>query len=359
MKSSFTNNLLKNLKHKRILVTGHTGFKGAWMVQILLNLDCKILGISKKIETKPSLFDILNHKKKINHKIIDLAKNYDFAKKTIIKFNPHIIFHFAAQSLVLTGYNNQYKTFNNNILSTLNILEISKEIKSLKSFIHISSDKVYSQKKQSKKTEIDELDAVDPYSLSKVNCELIFKSYKKEYFSKKAIGAVSLRAGNVIGGGDWSSDRLIPDFINSLKRKRMFLRSPSSIRPWQHVLDCLFGYLLVTIKLQKNPKKVSGYWNVGPKKSNLSVFNIISLAKKKFNLDIKILKTNNRFKETKYLFLDSGKIKRRLGYKPLLSPNKVIDFTIDWYLSFFNNKKQLIELTNSQINYFFKNLDYK
>ena len=147
MKSSFSEKLYKNFKDKRILVTGHTGFKGAWMVQILLNLECKILGVSKKIETKPSLFNILNHKKKINHKIIDLAENYNLAKKTIVKFNPQIIFHFAAQSLVLTGYNDQYKTFKNNILSTLNILEISKEIKSLKSFVHISSDKVYSQKK--------------------------------------------------------------------------------------------------------------------------------------------------------------------------------------------------------------------
>ena len=159
MKSSFTNNLLKNLKHKRILVTGHTGFKGAWMVQILLNLDCKILGISNQLETRPSLFNILNHKNKINHKLIDLSKNYELAKKIIIKFNPNVIFHFAAQSLVLDGYNNQYKTFKNNILSTLNILEISKEIRSLKSFIHISSDKVYSQKK-SNKSEKDELGAV-------------------------------------------------------------------------------------------------------------------------------------------------------------------------------------------------------
>ena len=359
MKSNFTNKLIKTFKNKRILVTGHTGFKGAWMVQILLNLDCKILGISKQIETRPSLFNILNHKKKINHKLIDLAKNYKLAKKTIIKFNPHVVFHFAAQSLVLAGYNNQYKTFKNNILSTLNILEISKEIRSLKSFIHISSDKVYSQKKKSNKSEKDELGAVDPYSISKVNCELIFKSYKKDFFFKKKIGAVSLRAGNVIGGGDWSNNRLIPDFIKSLKKKRILLRSPSSIRPWQHVLDCLFGYLLVSINLLNDPKKISGYWNVGPKKSNLSVYKIILLAKKKIGLNINILKTKNIFKETKYLFLDSRKIKRRLGYKPLLSPNKVIDFTVDWYLSFFNNKKKLIELTNNQINYFLKNLDYK
>tara|TARA_B100001093_G_scaffold516448_1_gene595262 strand:+ start:1525 stop:1944 length:420 start_codon:yes stop_codon:yes gene_type:complete len=139
----------------------------------------------------------------------------------------------------------------------------------------------------------------------------------------------------------------------------MFLRSPNSIRPWQHVLDCLFGYLLVSINLLNHPKKISGYWNVGPKKSNLSVHKITLLAKKKFRLDINILKTKNKFKETKYLFLDSRKIKRRLGYKPLLSPNKVIDFTVAWYLSFLKNKKKLIELTNYQINYFLKNLDYK
>jgi CDP-glucose 4,6-dehydratase len=359
MKSNFFNKLNKNFKNKRILVTGHTGFKGAWMVQILLNFDCKILGISKKIETKPSLFNILNHKKKINHKLIDLSKNYNLAKKTIIDFNPHIIFNFAAQPLVLTGYNNQYKTFNNNILSMLNILEISKEIKSLKSFIHISSDKVYSQKKQTIKSEKNELGAIDPYSISKVNCELIFESYKNEFFLKNKIGAVSLRAGNVIGGGDWSRDRLIPDFIKALPKKKIFLRNPKSIRPWQHVLDCLFAYLLISINLLKDPKNISGSWNVGPKKSNLSVYKIILLAKKKFNLDIKILKIINKFKETKYLLLDTNKIKSRLGYKPLLNPKQVINFTIDWYLLFKNNKKKIIDLTNNQINYFLKNLSNK
>jgi CDP-glucose 4,6-dehydratase len=359
MKSSFSEKLYKNFKDKRILVTGHTGFKGAWMVQILLNLECKILGVSKKIETKPSLFNILNHKKKINHKIIDLAENYNLAKKTIVKFNPQIIFHFAAQSLVLTGYNDQYKTFKNNILSTLNILEISKEIKSLKSFVHISSDKVYSQKKITNKSETDELDAIDPYSLSKVNCEKIFKSYKNHYFLKKNIGAVSLRAGNVIGGGDWSKDRLIPDFIKSLNKKKILLRNPNSIRPWQHVLDCLFGYLLISLKLQNEPNKTSGYWNIGPKKSNINVYKIVLLAKKKFKSKVNILRIKNKLKETKYLLLNSRKIRKELGYYPLLTPIKTIDFTINWYQSFFNNKKQLIELTNNQINYFLKKLNYK
>jgi len=359
MKSSFSKNLFKNFKNKRILVTGHTGFKGAWMVQILLNMDSKILGISKNIETVPSLFNILKHKKKINHKIIDLSKNYNLAKKVIIEFKPQVIFHFAAQSLVLTSYNDQYETFKNNILSTLNILEISKEIKSLQSFIHISSDKVYSQKKSKKKIETDELNALDPYSISKVNCELLFKSYNSEYFRKKNIGAVSLRAGNVIGGGDWSKDRLIPDFIKSLRNKKMLLRRPNSIRPWQHVLDCLFGYLLIAVKLQSDPNKISGNWNIGPKNSNLSVYKIISLTKKKFKSKINILKTKSKFKETKYLLLNSKKVRRELGYYSLLTPLKAIDFTTEWYLAFFNNKKRLIELTNSQIDYFLKNLNYK
>ena len=359
MKSSFSKKLYEKFKHKRILVTGHTGFKGAWMVQILLNLDCKILGISKKIETTPSLFSILNQKKRINHKIINLSENYNLAKKTIIKFNPQIIFHFAAQSLVLEGYNNQYDTFKNNILSTLNILEISKEIKSLKSFIHISSDKVYSQKKVTNKTEADELDAVDPYSLSKVNCEMIFKSYKNDYFSKKKIGAVSLRAGNVIGGGDWSKNRLIPDFIKSLKKKKIHLRNPNSIRPWQHVLDCLFGYLLVSLSLLNKPSKISGNWNIGPKKSEISVYKIILLAKKKMKSKINISKVKKNIKETKYLLLDSKRVQKELGYNPLLSSSKVIDFTIDWYQLFFRNKKKLIELTNNQINYFLKKVNYK
>ena len=359
MKFSFSKILFQKFKKKRILVTGHTGFKGAWMVQILLNLDCKILGVSKDKQTSPCLFDILKHKKKINHKIIDLSENYNLAKKTILKFNPHIIFHFAAQSLVLTGYHNQHKTFKNNFLSTLNLLEISKNIKSLQSFIHISSDKVYSQKKTSSKIETDELDALDPYSLSKVNCELIFKSYNNEYFKKKKIGFASLRAGNVIGGGDWSKDRLIPDFIKSLKNKKILLRSPNNIRPWQHVLDCLFGYLLVAVKLQNDSNKFSGNWNIGPKKSNLSVYKLILLLKKNFKSKIKILKIKNKFKETKYLLLNSKKARVELGYYSLLTPLRSIHFTTEWYLTFFNDKKKLIKITNNQINYFFKNLNYK
>ena len=262
------NNIYKN---KKILVTGHTGFKGTWLCLWLEMLGAKVIGYSIDIPTKPSLFEM------VKPKCIDIRANISDFKKlnsVIKKYKPDIIFHLAAQPLVRLSYKKTLDTYQTNVIGTANILESIKLNKFVKAVVAITTDKVYLNNETGKPfRENDPLGGYDPYSASKAACEIVISSYRDSFFNIRDYGKkhntliASARAGNVIGGGDFAKDRLIPDFIKAiLANKNLKIRNPKAIRPWQHVLEPLSGYLMLGAKLLKGKKEFAQAWNFGPEK---------------------------------------------------------------------------------------------
>jgi len=338
-------------------VTGSTGFKGAWLCQWLYLLRSRVIGVGLKPEKGSILFNSFKLDKKIKQFYIDI-KNFDKINNIIKKEKPDIVFHLAAQSIVSTSYTDPLETFGTNVIGSTNVLEAVRKNK-IPNLVYITSDKCYLNlgKKTSFK-ENDILGGIDNYSSSKASAELIFASYFKSYYkNEKKLNIASARAGNVIGGGDFKKNRIVPDVVKSLNnRSRIILRSPNATRPWQHVLEPLSGYLLLGQKLMKKELKSSLYpsWNFGPYKKNCKkVLSIVKLLSREWSEDkIKInIKKNKKFHESKLLSLNIDKAYKELGWKPRLNLDETIHFTIDWYKSFFS-KDDLEDITNYQIEYF-------
>ena len=337
-------------KNKKVLVTGHSGFKGSWLAEWLQILGAKTYGISKDIPTKPSHFKILNLKKKTRTHMFDLRKSNLLTKK-IKLIEPDFIFHLAAQSLVKKSYDDPVTTWQSNLISTLNLLESLRHTKKKITVVIITSDKCYlnDDKKKSYK-ENDILGGIDPYSASKASCEILINSYVKSFFNsnKHNINICSARAGNVIGGGDWSLDRLIPDYVKSWKNKnKLKIRGIKSTRPWQHVLEAISGYLTLADQLSRNRKLHGHSFNFGPlHKKNFTVNDVLKgLSKYLSGVKYKV-KKNKKFKESNLLSLNSNKAKKHLSWKPNLTFNQTIEFVGNWYKNFYLNKKII---TKSQI----------
>ena len=243
---------MKNFyKKKKVLITGNTGFKGSWLTFILNELGAEIIGYSNSILSNPNMFQMLNLKKKITFIKNDI-RNFKALTSVFKEYKPEVVFHLAAQPLVKKSYQDPLLTLSTNAYGSLNVLECCRLEKSVKSLIYVTSDKCYENQEHTKGyKETDRIGGYDPYSSSKAAAEYIFNGYYKSFFNNK-IGAASVRAGNVIGGGDWSNDRLIPDCIKAIKdKKKIIIRNPKSTRPWQHVLDPLFGYLKLAFYLEK------------------------------------------------------------------------------------------------------------
>jgi CDP-glucose 4,6-dehydratase len=347
---------LEFFKKKKIFITGHTGFKGSWLAYILYLSGARIMGYSLKPKNKYDNFYLLGLDKKIKNYYGDVRDESNLKSK-IQKFKPDIIFHLAAQSLVKDSYKNPKFTFTTNILGTLNILEIIKEVKSIKSALIVTSDKCYrNYEKKEGYSEVDELGGQDPYSASKAAAENIFYSYRKSFYqSKISTGVVSARAGNVIGGGDWSKDRIIPDFIRSvILNKKFILRSPKATRPWQHIFDLLNGYLVLSKKIYNN-NEYNGSWNFGPNKSHVTVQDIIFRFIKIMNIKKMILiKSDKKHKEAGLLSLKINKSKKFLKWKPKLSLIETIKMTAAWYQYYINDKKNIDKYSKKQVeNYFY------
>ena len=355
-----TNNfkdLKKFWKNKKVFLTGHTGFKGSWFSILLNLLGAKIVGYSLKPDKKLSLFYLANLNKEINTSIIADIRDYAKLKKSIVKFRPDFIVHMAAQSLVRESYINPKYTYEVNTIGTVNILNILNEINFIKSALIVTTDKVYCNNNQNFFfRENDLLGGLDPYSNSKSCAELAVSSYNHSFLKKKNISVVTARAGNVIGGGDFSADRILPDYFRSLfKTQNLILRSPNSTRPWQHVLDPLYGYLLLLMKLYKK-KITSDSFNFGPNKSsNRSVNDVVNLVNKDFNNSVKVIKNNNSSKnyyESKILMLNSNKSKKILNWQPKYNLEQSIKITSFWFKEFLA-KKNILKVTQKQImNYF-------
>ena len=323
-------------KNKKVFVTGHTGFKGSWLCIFLNFLGARVTGYSLKPKTNPNLYNLAKVKKIIQKSVIADVRDYKRLYREIKSSNATIIFHLAAQPLVRYSYLLPKETFDTNVIGSLNILECVRKIKKVKSSIIITTDKVYDNTKNKIFKENDRLGGIDPYSSSKVCVEHLFSSYKSSFFKQSSNQKLAtVRAGNVIGGGDYSEDRLIPDIYRFAKKnKKIILRNPSSTRPWQHVLEPLSGYLLLAEKLGKNKlNKVTQNWNFGPNISNCkSVKYIANYFAKSLKLKIKIAKNNSKdFKpETSYLRLSNYKARKILKWSPRWSLNKSLNKILDW-----------------------------
>lgn len=353
-------NFRKIFKNKKIIITGHTGFKGSWLTLWLNYLGAKVIGISNEIPTKPSFFKKLNLKNNCKSLKVNI-KNLRQIQKIFSKEKPDFVFHLAAQSLVKKSYSNPINTFETNTLGTLNVLESLKKLKNRCNVVIITSDKSY--KNIEKKNGYDENDVIgghDPYSASKGAAEIIIQSYLKSYFSnnESKIKIAVARAGNVIGGGDWSSDRLIPDCVKSWSNyKSVVVRNPNSTRPWQHVLEALGGYLILATKL--HIKKFHGEaFNFGPTLQNQRT--VMSLIKdiRKFWPGIKWkIKKKKNFYETKILNLNCSKSRKYLKWKCILKFEENIKMVAKWYKSFYFKKDDMKEFSIAQIIKYQKLMD--
>jgi CDP-glucose 4,6-dehydratase len=327
---------------KKVFITGHTGFKGSWMSLWLKKLGAEVKGYSLKPVLRNNIFDQTNLKNEIHSDIGDI-RNYEMLKNSICSFNPEIIIHMAAQPLVIESYNDPINTYSTNVMGTLNLLNICRDVESIKSILVITTDKVYKNLNiDYSYKETDRLGGYDPYSSSKAACEILVSSFRKSFFDNNSLPNVgSVRAGNVIGGGDWSDNRLFPDIIRAnFENKNLKIRNPNSTRPWQHVLEPLCGYLLL-IENMHIDSNFSDSWNFGPLESDCkSVEWILKYLKQTSlkKLDWEFC-SNELIHESKELKLDISKSKNLINWKPKFCLEDAIDLTIDWYEKFYKNEK--------------------
>ena len=345
---------------KKVLITGHTGFKGSWLALWMHSLGANVLGISNEYPSKPSHSELIGLNSLIKSKKVDI-QNLSLLKKIIKNYEPDFIFHLAAQAIVKKSYSDSLNTWKTNLIGTVNILESLKELSIKKKketiVILITSDKVYKNVETSRGyKENDIIGGIDPYGASKSATEIAIKSYIKSFFNNKKnkFFIATARAGNVIGGGDWSDNRLLPDCIRSWsKNKSVYIRSPNSTRPWQNVLDVINGYINLSIKLKKNKKLHGEEFNFGPTDKNYKVIEILKKIKERwYTINWKINK-KKLFFENSLLNLNSKKAKQKLKWKTKLNINKNLDFTIDWYKYYLknkNNKKKMLSKSLKQIN---------
>ena len=355
------NFFIKSFNGKKILVTGHTGFKGSWLSFWMHLLGGNVMGISNNIATRPSHYKWLKLKKKINEKIFDI-RDLNKLKKVLIEFKPDYLFHLAAQSIVSKSYDNPINTWSTNTMGTINLLESLRYIKNKCSVVIITSDKCYKnlELKRGYK-ENDLLGGQDPYSASKASAELAINSYYKSFLSKKKnISLAIARAGNVVGGGDWTRDRLLPDCIKSWsKKKSVYIRNPRSTRPWQHVLEALSGYMMLAIKIKNDPRLNGQAFNFGPNQlNNYSVIRVLNESKKSWDSVKWIIKKNNKFYESSLLKLNSTKAKKKIGWKSILDFKSTIRLTINWYKEFYKHKN-VYEISKNDICFYTDKLNKK
>ncbi len=314
----------------RVFLTGHTGFKGSWLALWLKSLGAQVTGLALDPETSPNHWDLL--KLGMAEHRLDI-RDAGAVARVVKDAKPDIVFHLAAQPLVRRSYRMPQETWGTNVMGTVNLMEACRE--TVQAMVIITSDKCYENRESSQGyTEEERLGGHDPYSASKAGTELAVASYRDAIFKSKPLVATT-RAGNVIGGGDWSEDRLIPDLARAQARgEPLIVRSPESVRPWQHVLEPLAGYLQLGQELLQGNKIFQGAWNFGPEKKDImSVSEIL----KRLKADYKVV-PDTRLHETKLLMLDSAKARKDLKWRPLMSMDRQLDMTAEWYRAFLEHQ---------------------
>jgi len=348
--------LRDTFSNKKVFITGHTGFKGSWLSFLLAEVGARVAGFSLPPATEPNHFSLLNLQKKIDSTLGDI-RNFSQLNNCVQKFEPEFVFHMAAQALVRPSYKDPCSTVSTNVLGSMNLLESIRHCESVRSLVYVTSDKCYENVEWVwGYRENDPLGGRDPYSASKAAAEIIFSSFSHSFFNHlPRLGAASVRAGNVIGGGDWSLDRIIPDCISAVEDGRpILLRNPGATRPWQHVLEPLSGYLELAQKLYDSPKDWGGPWNFGPSTDEVrTVVEVAQSVVRHFGRgEIKIVDGDNKVHEAGLLQLNCDKAHQLLGWHPRWHVDRTLEETASWY------KKVLCggsaeAITRHQINEYF------
>lgn len=348
------NRFVSSFAGRRVLITGHTGFKGSWLALWLTRMGAKVCGYALPPDSENCHFQRLKLEHMIEHRIADI-RDSESVSKCFSEFQPEIVFHLAAQPLVRYSYFQPKETFDTNVGGSVNILEGCRKTASVRALVYVTSDKCYRNNEWVwGYRENDELGGHDPYSASKAAAEIVFSAYSDSFFAqRKNFGAATVRAGNVIGGGDWAEDRIVPDCIRALlARQPISIRNPSSTRPWQHVLEPLHGYLTIAANLLERPAEFSGAWNFGPATS--SVKTVMELAQLIVEIwssgRIEVTPQKNAVHEARLLHLSCDKAHQLLGWYPRWDANEAISETIHWYHRVLVEGCDALTVTSAQID---------
>lgn len=347
-------NMLEFYKDKKVLVTGHTGFKGSWLCRILVNAGADVTGYSLEAPTELNLFSMCGVNDKI-HSVIGDIRDLEKLNSVFDEFQPEIVFHLAAQPIVRDSYKNPVYTYETNVMGTVNICECVRLHPCVKSFLNVTTDKVYENKEwEWGYRENEPLDGFDPYSNSKSCSELVTHSYIKSFFNDMDVAVSTARAGNVIGGGDFANDRIIPDCVRAAGDKRdIIVRNPHSTRPYQHVLEPLSMYMTI-VKAQYEDKKYAGFYNVGPDDCDcVTTGQLVDLFCSKWGEGIKwINKYDGGPHEANFLKLDCSKVKKVFGWTPRWHVDEAVEKTVEWSKTYFAGDN-IPECMDKQIQEFF------
>jgi len=339
-----------NILGKRVLLTGHDGFKGTWLSAILEKLECEVLGVSNFASENRAFY--LSNGLKISEEKLCLTQS-NRLKKLVTNFKPEIVIHMAAQPLVRKSYDDPIDTWQTNLIGTLNILEACRSEKIVPKLMIVTTDKVYRNKDwQWGYRENDQLGGKDPYSASKSACEILVRSHRESYSSMA--GTIVVRGGNVIGGGDLSADRLMPDLYRDYIAGRVtYIRNPGATRPWQYVLDCLDGYMSILNRHLEDTADLSFEYNIGPNlEANKSVLQFSEAVQQHHNVQFEIGQTDKGYKESNFLYLDSSRAYRECKWKPQITFENAIQETCKWY---FSSDKLKSEIFSANIKKFIEN----
>lgn len=349
--------ILDFYKGKKVLITGHTGFKGAWLCRILVNAGADVTGYALEPPTVPSLFALCDVEEKMDSLIGDV-RDYEYMAKVFEEKQPEIVFHLAAQPLVRYSYTNPRYTYETNVMGTVNICECIRQNSCVKSFVNVTTDKVYKNNEwEWGYRETEPLDGYDPYSNSKSCSELVTHSYINSFFDDMGVAVSTARAGNVIGGGDFAADRIIPDCVRAMEQGRnIILRNPFSTRPYQHVLEPLFAYLMIAQR-QYEDRRYAGFYNVGPdEKDCLTTGELVDCFCRKWGADAKwISQYEGGPHEANFLKLDCSKIKVKFGWKPRWDVETAVEKVVEWTKTYLAHgdvglcmEQQIQEFVNAQ-----------
>ena len=342
------------LEKKRVLITGHTGFKGSWLSKILKMADAEVYGYSLNPPTTPNLYEIANISQYVTTEIGEIS-DFNHLYSFFQKIEPEIVIHMAAQPIVKEGYIHPLETYNSNVMGTVSIMECLRKTNCVKSFLNVTTDKVYDNLETDKYyKETDPLDGYDPYSNSKSCSELVTHSYKRSFFLDRDCCISTARAGNVIGGGDFAKDRIIPDCVRAaIKNTNITLRNPNSIRPYQHVLEPLAAYLTI-VSTQTKDKKLTGSYNVGPRKEDcVTTGDLATLFCNHWGNGLKWASPNYLgVHEANFLKLDSTLIQNTFGFHPRWSINEAVQKTVEWTKAWLDGKNMDVIMENQIKDYF-------
>lgn len=346
---------------KTVLITGHTGFKGSWLALVLLSMGAKVIGVSLPPKTKKDIFVLTGLESQVSHHEFDI-RNFERLTALISSEKPDVIFHLAAQPLVRQSYEEPLETFTTNIVGTANVLEAIRLTRSVKAAVIITTDKVYENREWIYGyREVDPLGGHDPYSGSKAAADIVTDSYRKSFFNPEKFNETNTliataRAGNVIGGGDWSANRLVPDIMRAVFEGNgvVTLRNPQSTRPWEHVLDSVSGYLTLGMRLGNGEKAISGNWNFGPRSDSfVSVGEVTERILKLLGKGFLNIESDVKKHEANELVLDVTKANRILGWHTQWGIDQVLSKTIEWYSTTNDNPASALAVTNKQIEEYF------